>query len=428
MTAVVANTTAPSVADRLQGFLSSSRVLYLDGFRALAALIVMLSHFHVPSVSGTIGVAFAFFISGFLITHLLCQEAKKSKNQLINIKAFFVRRVFRLLPALFVFVLGVTGIYAALGLATPWHEIWPSLVFLQNYHMIAYPPEMALPFNMLWSLSIEEHYYLLAPFVFFLAMKFKKQEWLIGLGIAVILLGLVWRFFAVTQLNAGWRYLYLATECRIDSILYGVLLALIIHQAHHTPQKIYAKALSWVITTPWLSWVALALFYFIWQEDNRYVFFILQFPIFGVCFAIILTKLLFTPELPWLKTFLTAPIIRGISAISYSIFLWNIAVYRLTSQWYVKPLFMPPFGSALIAICLTIGVATISYWLIEKPAIAWRKQLFKPKHAAEQSTTYLGYHGQIQHFLMAIQTACIPFYSKSPHRLERSASPASASS
>lgn len=370
---MTAETAKAPLSQLLQTFMTQKRIPYLDAFRALSVFLVMLSHFGIAA-PGPLGVTCFFFISGFLISHLLLTEARQSVGNRIDVKAFYIRRAFRILPVLLAYIIASVLLYKATGRATPWLEIWPSLVFLQNYNIIVnFPNDMTLPLKQLWSLSVEEHYYLIAPWLFVWAAYTKRWQQFILLLLGAIIIGYLWRFYALLGLHENWQYMSLATECRIDSILYGVLFALVLHQAYQHPSSVYAKSLQWVIHSPWLLWLSIAILAFIWQEDNRIIYFILSYPLFGFAFAVVLIKLLFTPGLGWLKLILEAWPLRALGIISYSLYLWHLLVFKLTAQWYQAPEFFPPYGSTLIATLLSIGVATLSYWLIEKPAIQWRR-------------------------------------------------------
>lgn len=357
----------------------SGRIPYLDGFRALSVLMVMFSHYRF-AIPGHMGVTCFFLISGFLITHLLLLEAKHHPAHTIDVGAFYLRRAFRILPAMLAYIGFTVALYAAVGLATPWAEIWPSLVFFQNYNIILnFPFTLCLPLQMLWSLSVEEHYYLLAPWGFLWAVHTQRWRTLMWGILGIMGIGLLWRFYALLKLHAGFEYLFWATECRIDSILFGVLAAIGLHQAYQNPQRIYAKAFRWFTQSPWLFWVAIGILAFVWQENNVLVYNILQFPAASVAVAIMLLGALFTPGNTWFKALLDHWVMRSLGLISYSLYLWHSLVYKWTAQWYESELFFPPFGTAVIAIVLSVGVATLSYWWVEKPALKLRKALVETK-------------------------------------------------
>jgi peptidoglycan/LPS O-acetylase OafA/YrhL len=153
---------APAAGGRLPG---------LDGVRAWAIIIVVLSHASVPyfaSAGGMAGVHLFFVLSGFLITGLLLAETEK--NGRIDLLAFWGRRALRLLPALWVCVAGVLALFLLGGWATRQdlvHNAIPTLFYYANFARISSPYG---PFVHTWSLAIEEQFYLTWPLVLALVL------------------------------------------------------------------------------------------------------------------------------------------------------------------------------------------------------------------------------------------------------------------
>lgn len=145
---------------------AASYISTLDGWRAIAILLVLAHHFGTafydqerywsdsPTRFGVIGVPIFFGLSGFLITALLLKEFQSRRR--ISLKSFYIRRGFRILPPLVVFVLAI----GTLGLFVTRLEFLSSLFFFRNYVPAA---KAGLYTYHLWSLSIEEHFYLLWP-------------------------------------------------------------------------------------------------------------------------------------------------------------------------------------------------------------------------------------------------------------------------
>lgn len=190
----------------------------LNGFRAIAIVLVMLSHVGMErSVPGQFGVTLFFFLSGYLITTLLRREFLR--DQTISFKAFYFRRAVRILPPLaFAIVLAVA--MSLSGLLPPLY--YPGLVsdalFLSNYL-----PLSGVPIG-LWSLAVEEHFYFVFPLVALLLFSrggarscalFCAVACLVTLGV---------RLFEVARLE-DFTNVNFWTHTRIDSILYGSILA-----------------------------------------------------------------------------------------------------------------------------------------------------------------------------------------------------------
>lgn len=197
----------------------------LDGVRALAILIVFAAHCgysHV--VPGGFGVTVFFFLSGYLITTLL--RIERAQAGAVSLPAFYLRRSLRILPPMYLTLLASGALYAAGWL--DWMRVDPAAIFGQATFLTNYPglfgTEAVLPVP-LWSLAIEEHFYLVFPLVFVLWLGRLRPRRaalaclaLCGLVLAIRCLN-VWQL-ADSSLNYSW------THTRIDAILFGCCLGL----------------------------------------------------------------------------------------------------------------------------------------------------------------------------------------------------------
>lgn len=206
----------------------------LEGLRAVSILLVIVSHLGLEWVPGIFGVTIFFFISGFLITRqLLAEQAHRGT---ISLSRFYTRRLLRLYPALLAMI-AVGGVaYTLLGGRLIASDALSALFYLSNYHelmggFISSIPTDGHPYGILWSLAVEEHYYLLFPLTVLLVGSRRPRFQLLLLVAIIAFAG--WRIYlALHCRSAGgvcfdgseWRLLH-ATDARADSILYGALLA-----------------------------------------------------------------------------------------------------------------------------------------------------------------------------------------------------------
>ena len=141
----------------------------LDGLRAISILIVFMAHARLsPYLPGGFGVTIFFFLSGFLITTLFYREAERYGQ--IDLKAFYLRRALRLSPPLLV-TLAITYTLVSLGLFLGKIDplaIASQVFYFYNYYSVFVPDstEGARGLNVLWSLAVEEHFYLIFPWLF----------------------------------------------------------------------------------------------------------------------------------------------------------------------------------------------------------------------------------------------------------------------
>jgi peptidoglycan/LPS O-acetylase OafA/YrhL/lysophospholipase L1-like esterase len=206
----------------------------LDGLRALSVIAVILYHADVSWLpGGFLGVEVFFVVSGFLITSLMLEE-RAAKGR-VNLRTFWIRRARRLLPALFV-VLVATAIAVA-TFATDSapdfrRDVVPALSYVSNWWQIWFveTPYFAasdLPvLRHLWSLAVEEQWYLVWPLVFVVLVKFPRHlaatiTALFGAG-AVVATALLWLPDSESRTN----FLYLSTPTRASGLLLGAALAL----------------------------------------------------------------------------------------------------------------------------------------------------------------------------------------------------------
>ena len=202
----------------------------LDGWRAVAIAIVFLSHAGLGRiVPGGLGVTIFFFLSGYLITTLLVREFSASQG--IHVRHFYLRRVLRLTPPLLL-VLVLTYGLTYCGLFTgnaSWSGFLAQLFYFANYYALFFDNGHTLPqgTGVFWSLAVEEHFYFVFPALFIFLMRRvdhrKIPLYLAGLCVLVLL----WRYVLVLHAGASMERTYYATDTRIDSILFGCILALL---------------------------------------------------------------------------------------------------------------------------------------------------------------------------------------------------------
>lgn len=208
--------------------LSAHNIPSLNGIRAISVFIVILSHAGLGHlIPGGFGVTIFFFLSGFLITTLLLVE--RDKYSTINLKQFYIRRFLRLTPPLLV-TLAIVYAITALGWnggGISWDGAAAQLLYFTNYFYIFFQQPGDLPngTTVLWSLAIEEHFYLIYPVVFLLGFRYLNRSQFAVLLAFICALVLAWRTLLVLVFDAPEARTYNGTDTRIDSIAYGCLMA-----------------------------------------------------------------------------------------------------------------------------------------------------------------------------------------------------------
>lgn len=206
----------------------ASRNRALDGIRGIAVLLVVESHANNPlfRFGGIAGVTLFFVLSGYLITSLLASE--KSKSGTISLRRFYFRRAMRLLPALTVAVVG--GSILALTFGAPARSTLTaasmSLLYIGNLWPLFHIPME--PFGQLWSLSLEEQYYVLWPLLLLLLLGRMRTRIVVGLIGTLTLTSVILRFVGPITTPQGYDYAYYLPQSNLWAILLGSLLALLL--------------------------------------------------------------------------------------------------------------------------------------------------------------------------------------------------------
>ncbi|MDI7275758.1 MAG: acyltransferase, partial [Anaerolineae bacterium] len=205
----------------------------LDGLRALAVIPVLLYHADPRCLpGGFLGVEVFFVLSGYLITSLLLAEWQTSGR--IDLPRFWLRRARRLLPALIVLIVAVLG-FAVLALpeevAALRGDVAAAAAYVTNWYLVLshkpYFQTVGRPslLKHLWSLAVEEQYYLLWPVLFAGGMRLVRRRWMLPLVLAGALASGLWMAI-LQQAGADPSRLYYGTDTRAASLLGGGALAL----------------------------------------------------------------------------------------------------------------------------------------------------------------------------------------------------------
>lgn len=313
----------------------------LDGLRAIAILDVVASHMLSPLVPGSFGVTLFFFISGFIITRLLLSD---ETNRLLP---FYIRRFFRLGPALLVYVAACILALLAVGAEVVWKDVAAALLYYANYN----DPHM-VSMSTMWSLAVEEHFYLLFPPVFMaLRRQPERLQWaLVGVLIACF----VWRCNMVS-LGYTSEQILRHTESRIDSIAFGCLLSVLIHRGKI--DFVRAMGTRRMLALAGLLIVAtLAIRSEVFRQTARYS---LQ----GVAFFVLFCALFFSDSAPRLRRLFEMRAMVYIGRISYSLYLYHEFGLILGNN-----LGRGSLSKTLIAFAVTIPATLLSFYVIETPS------------------------------------------------------------
>lgn len=339
----------------------------LDGIRAIAFLIVFIAHARLGSpFPGNFGVTLFFFLSGYLITTRMRIEFAQSGG--VSLRHFYLRRTFRIFPPYYL-ILGVTTVLIAAGYFVG--EVLPlpvamQSIYLTNYQLIVNGYEgFPLGTYAYWSLAVEEHFYLAFPLLYLALRKrglnARKQALVLaGLCVAV----LAWRSVLVFLMDVSVDRTYIATDTRIDSILFGCILAIYgnpVLEANRLTQPRTARVLCIAAGAVLLATFVTPSYWF--RESIRY-------SIQGVAlFPLFVAAIHYADRGAFRLLNLGA--VRFVGALSYSLYLVHeIAIYNIYDR-----LPLPRVVEAGAALTASFLVAMAIYFAVERPLAAVRRRL-----------------------------------------------------
>ena len=334
----------------------------LDGMRAVAILLVLLFHglynsdtaawprlhsvAEIAGKVGAMGVLIFFSLSGFLITLRLIWEEQQTGD--FSVRAFYVKRIFRILPPVFVYLsvlvlLGITGVIQ-LQSGDQWAP-----VFLTNYRAGSWYT------SHFWSLAVEEHFYLLWP-ACVLLFGWRRALWV---GVAIVACVAVWRPWVLHHTTTPARALQ-HTDLRLDYIMMGCIVAI---AACSYGRAADLLRLAGSTAGSMLLVAALAFSIVPLGVDTRSVQAVLLALL--VCGAGVGTSRL-------LAAVLGNPPMLFLGRISFSVYIWQQLFLGVAS---FGPLRSPL--ALLLKYPLILLISCGSYYLLERPAIAFGRRFLK---------------------------------------------------
>ena len=333
---------------------------HLDGVRALSILLVTVAHGGLGHiVPGGLGVTIFFFISGYLITALLLKEHQSEGR--IDLMSFYLRRFWRLMPALLVYVIASMALTLAMGARVELIEPLTAVLYLSNYYSQFVGYEMLgagySPYNVLWSLAVEEHFYLFfAPLIALVRGRRALLSWLAALLLLPVLIRIGVTAWASADFSAD--YTYHVTDTRIDSIAWGCLLAVLgpWRPRGFKPELLLALGVAGLLISLLVR--------------DTYFRQVVRYTLQGASLYLIMGGLIYGPEMENPRRLLANKALVFIGQISYSMYLYHwLALIVL--MIYIGPPALTPLWQALYWAGTMVG-ACVSYYLIERPTLRLR--------------------------------------------------------
>ena len=355
----------------------------IDALRAIAVLAVFFYHVNTGGwmPGGFLGVDVFFVISGYLITALLLSEYRRAGH--LDVVRFWMRRARRLLPAVAVMI-AVTLVLAAIvipgDVPSLRGDALASLFYVNNWHLVlsdqSYFQEFARPslFRHLWSLSVEEQFYLLWPLAFAAGMKLLGPQRLLlgvlaGAGLSTLLMIILFDPGSPDRVFYG-------TDTRAVGLLLGVALAMVWHPSRLRP--ITGRGARWILDGVGVLALVMILRTFLDVRDfdpSLYQggFLLLAF------WTTLLVGVLAHPAARLGTLLGNAPLV-WLGLRSYSFYLWHWPVLMLTRPDIDVPLHGPFL--VILQLAATLALADLSYRYVEQP--------FRQRRDSKAAPAWLG--------------------------------------
>lgn len=371
----------------------------IQGLRAVAVLAVIADHLFAWPVGGFIGVDIFFVISGFLITGILIREQEKTGR--ISFRNFYRRRVRRILPIAVLVLAATVGASWLLFLSgrpqsVTVDAIW-SVLFSANWHFAINGTDYlkadgpVSPLQHFWSLSVEEQFYVLWPWlvVLLLGTLPTRMGWNLrsarrALGAAMVVVCAVSFSWALWETQTATTVAYFSTYSRAWELGVGALLAVAATSLQNLPRYL----------RPILGWIGLAGIAFGLFFVNAAT----AFPAPGALVPVLATALLIAAGTGGTQRFmvpLTNRISRYVGDISYSLYLWHFPVIILVAA------VLPPdalYNAVVLVVMAALSV--LSYHFIEDPIR--RSSWLEPASSRRRPKTKLADNEKLKLSMLAV--------------------------
>lgn len=410
--------------------MSNNKSKYLpsiDSLRALAVLAVIIYHVDVNYLpGGFLGVDLFFVLSGYLISSLIIKEFRKTGT--VNLYNFYIRRARRLLPAVYFMItvgLVVMVLFNEVLLRKSHLDAIFGYIYSSNwwyiFHKLDYFDSFGAqsPFKHLWSLAIEEQFYMVFPLLFLLVNGKKKSKdgtYKLNKNFLYVVLGLILvsliAHILLFDINNISR-IYFGTDTRAFSLLVGVVGATLypmekLHSKVTPQQNMIYSILSLVSIAGLITVMIHTSEYNTWLYRGGF----LLVAILGLVVIISSGK-----QYTLMSKLLSFKPIVFIGKISYSLYLWHFPVLVLTTP--VSEIGNPNIFFVILRIILTFVLAIMSYVFVETPIrklgfINYINIIFKKlkKRPRKSRKIYVGIVGVVSIlFLMGIFGKSVPFIS-----------------
>ena len=340
----------------------------LDGLRAIAVLAVIAYHLQLGwAPGGLLGVGVFFTLSGYLITDLLLGQRDAVGH--LRLGDFWLRRARRLLPALFLMLAVVVAwvtlfdpaqlptLRGYVAAAALYVSNWWNIIIHASYFSRFGPPP---PLDHLWSLAVEEQFYLIWPFLLWLGLRYTRGRYrLAGLTLAAAALSAI-AMALLYQPGIDPTRVYEGTDTRASGLLFGAALAMVWPSRRlRADLALRRRLLLDAAGVAGLLVIALL----IWRTD-QYSPSLYRGGIVLLSVGTVLVVAALAHPASWLGPALGWAPLRWLGVRSYGIYLWHFPIIVLTTPTVQRSVNLP---LQILQVVATIAVAALSWRFVEEP-------------------------------------------------------------
>jgi peptidoglycan/LPS O-acetylase OafA/YrhL len=337
----------------------------LEGLRGSAIILVILYHnFNFISYFnyGWLGVDLFFVLSGFLITNILLNTLHK-KNYF---KSFYARRALRIFPLYYLVLILFLVIFPAiknfpLDLSYYVQHQWWFWTYLQNWCLIFFYNDRSNVLTHLWSLAVEEQYYLVWPLLIFFV---KKPKNLLLICLAALLLIIASRVWIWNNKESFFTHSWLFLFTRIDGILVGSILSLLLFNKPYFLQRYFTLLVLFLAILNFSFYFLNRIYQFNYPPWD-----IVGYTTFSAMFALAVYEVVQNKN-GLLHTILSFSFLKFLGKYSYGLYVFHWPVYallfsRLHSVMPIQNLRFNQLVSAFICTAAAILISVVSYHVFE---------------------------------------------------------------
>ena len=357
-------------------------IIGIQALRGIAVLAAVTSHLRViiitdsqvPEVTswswlnqaftrGFLGVDLFFVLSGFLITSLLLKDGEVSTGPLL--RKFYMRRALRILPALYAVLIisSVVAILEGFSLTAQWNSTWSALLFITNWTFQSHFLQTQGDIGHLWSLAVEEQFYLLWPLAFVALRRFRIHWTVIITGISLLVFMIAIHRTHLWNSQLSWLFIYSKTETRADAILIGCACAYLFRYA--------SISLLSIRIFGYISAIALVIVAYFYCDVHQGFLYKGGFSLIAILMGVIVLAVAISENVG--SRLFRSRILLWWGQRSYGMYLYHHLIFKVFGRHVF-------FGSNLlrivIAIVVSVVVTEVSWRFVERPFIRFKNNKY----------------------------------------------------